>query len=94
MSKRTFVYVDGFNLYYRALAQKPHKWLNLYSLAKQILDPENDIQAIKYYTARVSGNRDKNEPNRQAAYLRALKIRLLLDRATSMCTAPKKRVPM
>lgn len=73
MSKRTFVYVDGFNLYYRALAQKPYKWLNLYALAKQILEPENDILEIKYYTARVSGNRDRDEPNRQAAYLRALK---------------------
>jgi len=25
MAKRTIVYVDGFNLYYRALAHKPHK---------------------------------------------------------------------
>jgi uncharacterized LabA/DUF88 family protein len=73
MSNRTFVYVDGFNLYYRALAQKPYKWLSLYALARRILDPENDIIEIKYYTARVSGNRDLDEPNRQAAYLRALK---------------------
>jgi len=72
MSIRTFVYVDGFNLYYRALAQKPYKWLNLYALATRIL-PVNDIVEIKYYTARVSGNRDPNEPNRQAAYLRALR---------------------
>jgi uncharacterized LabA/DUF88 family protein len=72
MSKRTFVYVDGFNLYYRALAQKPYKWLSLYALADRIL-PANDIVEIKYYTARVSGNRDPGEPNRQAAYIRALK---------------------
>jgi uncharacterized LabA/DUF88 family protein len=70
MSNRTFVYVDGFNLYYRALAQKP--WLSLYALATRML-PGNHIVEIKYYTARVSGNRDPNEPNRQAAYLRALK---------------------
>jgi uncharacterized LabA/DUF88 family protein len=72
MSNRTFVYVDGFNLYYRALAQKPHKWLSLYALATRML-PGNHIVEIKYYTARVSGNRDPDEPNRQAAYLRALK---------------------
>jgi uncharacterized LabA/DUF88 family protein len=72
MSNRTFVYVDGFNLYYRALAQKPNKWLSLYALATRML-PGNHIIEIKYYTARVSGNRDPNEPNRQAAYLRALK---------------------
>jgi len=35
--------------------------------------PNNRVIEIKYYTARVSGNRDPDEPNRQAAYLRALK---------------------
>jgi len=72
MVNRTFVYVDGFNLYYRALAQKPYKWLSLYALATRML-PNNQIVEIKYYTARVSGNRDPDEPNRQAAYLRALR---------------------
>jgi uncharacterized LabA/DUF88 family protein len=72
MANRTFVYVDGFNLYYRALAQKPHKWLSMYALATRML-PHNNIAQIKYYTARVSGNRDPNEPSRQAAYLRALR---------------------
>jgi len=72
MANRTFVYVDGFNLYYRALAQGPHKWLSLYALAVRML-PNNSIAEIKYYTARVSGNRDPDEPNRQAAYLRALR---------------------
>ena len=71
MPNRTFVYVDGFNLYYRALAQKPYKWLNLQALASGIL-PQNQICEIKYYTARVSGKRDPGEPARQHAYLRAL----------------------
>jgi len=26
---KTNVYVDGFNLYYRALKRTPYKWLNL-----------------------------------------------------------------
>jgi hypothetical protein len=42
MLNRTFVYVDGFNLYYRALAKKPNKWLSLYALATRML-PGNDI---------------------------------------------------
>jgi hypothetical protein len=50
MVNRTFVYVDGFNLYYRALAQKPYKWLSLYALATRLL-PNNQIVEIKYYTA-------------------------------------------
>jgi hypothetical protein len=32
--KRTYVYVDGFNLYYRALRKTKFKWLNLEALAK------------------------------------------------------------
>ena len=72
MPNRTFVYVDGFNLYYRALKSRPYKWLNLSALAGRILSP-NQIIEIKYYTARVSGKQDPGEPGRQNAYLRALK---------------------
>jgi uncharacterized LabA/DUF88 family protein len=72
MSNRTFVYVDGFNLYYRALKARPYKWLDLHALAAKILSP-NEIVEVKYYTARVSGKRDPGEPGRQNAYLRALK---------------------
>lgn len=72
MGNRTTVYVDGFNLYYRALKDKPHKWLSLYALAARML-PNNAITEIKYYTAAVSGKRDPGEPHRQAAYLRALR---------------------
>ena len=34
---RTFVYVDGFNLYYRALKASPWKWLDLPSLLAKVL---------------------------------------------------------
>jgi uncharacterized LabA/DUF88 family protein len=69
---RTIVYVDGFNLYHRALKDTAYKWLNLMALAKELLEPHNQIVAIKYYTARVSGQRDITSPRRQATYLAAL----------------------
>ncbi len=69
---RTFIYVDGFNLYNRALKGTAHKWLDLRALSRNLLGPENDIQAIRYYTARVSGSRDPEQPRRQQMYLRAL----------------------
>ena len=34
---RAYIYVDGFNLFYRALKGTPHKWLNLAALAKRLL---------------------------------------------------------
>ncbi len=70
---RVTVYVDGFNLYYRALAKTPYKWLDLHKLAAGLLDPDDEITAIKYYTARVSGRTDPDQPRRQQAYLNALK---------------------
>lgn len=70
---RVRVYVDGFNLYYRALKKTPHKWLNILSLAQGFLSPDDEIDLIRYFTARVSpraGNPDA--PRDQQLYLKAL----------------------
>ena len=71
---RTYVYVDGFNLFYRALKGTPWKWLDLPALFAKILRPHHDILSVKYFTARVSGTPgDKSKPQRQDVYLRALR---------------------
>jgi uncharacterized LabA/DUF88 family protein len=72
VAQRTFVYVDGFNLYYRALKGSPYKWLNLEAFAAGVLGPHYEILHINYYTARVSGRQNPDAPRRQHAYLRAL----------------------
>ncbi len=69
---KTSVYVDGFNLYYGALKGTPYKWLDLRRLCSLML-PHNDVQVIKYFTARVSARAgDPGQPMRQQTYLRAL----------------------
>ena len=70
--KRTYVYVDGFNLYYRALRKTKFKWLNIEVLVRDLLGPDNDIQLIRYFTAPVSGKFDPGVPIRQQSYLQAL----------------------
>jgi hypothetical protein len=71
---RTIVYVDGFNLYFRMLAQRPAlKWLNVMTLAEKLLSPTNAIVGVRYYTARVSGRTDPSAPARQQIYLDALR---------------------
>ena len=71
---RTYIYVDGFNLYYRSLKKTPFKWLDLSGLFRDVLKPHHDILKIKYFTARVSARpNDPSEPRRQIAYLRALR---------------------
>jgi uncharacterized LabA/DUF88 family protein len=69
---RTFVYVDGFNLYYGALRRTPHKWLDIEKLCRLILK-NTQIEAIKYFTARVVPRpNDPDQATRQEIYFRAL----------------------
>ncbi len=75
---KTYVYVDGFNLYYRALKGTHCKWLDLRKLVESVLGPENQVEKIRYYTARVSSFRvggapGGDAPKKQNTYLAAIK---------------------
>ena len=71
---RTYIYIDGFNLYYGAVKDSAFKWLDLKALFASILQPSNQILTIKYYTAMVASRPgDVDAPNRQTAYLNALR---------------------
>ncbi len=48
--KRTYVYVDAFNLYYRAVRRTRNKWLDIHKLCQGKLNPDNEILKIKYFT--------------------------------------------
>jgi hypothetical protein len=77
---RIIVYIDGLNLYYGAVRDVPAlKWLNLEQLARR-LRPNDDIQAVKYFSAPVVGGTRSH----QEAYLRALatlpNVRVILGR--------------
>ena len=70
---RTYIYVDGFNLYYGALKSNGVKWLDLAGLFRTILHPHHQILKIKYFTARVSARpNDPSQPQRQDVYLQAI----------------------
>ena len=73
--KRAIVYIDGFNLYYGALRGGPHKWLNLEKYFRLLL-PNDNIQRIRYFTAKVVG---LPHSANQAAYLSALETLPLVD---------------
>ena len=70
---RTYVYVDGFNLYYGAIKNTPFRWLNPVELSRQFLPSSCIIHKLKYFTARVSGAAKPDAPRRQQIYLSALK---------------------
>lgn len=70
---RTFVYVDGLNLYYGSLQGTPYKWLDLSALCARTL-PQFAIEKIWYFTADVPGlPADPAAAYRQREYVRALK---------------------
>jgi hypothetical protein len=70
---RAFVYVDGFNLYYRALKNTPFKWLNLAALARRLLDATDTVECVRYFTARVRARSgDPGAPRRQQILFNAL----------------------
>jgi uncharacterized LabA/DUF88 family protein len=71
---RVYVYVDGFNLYYRALRGTAFKWINLCELARRVLDPTDGVEKVRYFTARVSARSgDPDAPRRQQIFFNALK---------------------
>lgn len=69
---KTFLYIDGFNLYYSAVKDTPFKWLDPLALASRAF-PRNQFVQTRYFTARVHalpGNPD--QPLRQQIFWRAL----------------------
>ena len=72
---KTYVYIDGFNLYHGALRNTAFKWLDVSQLCEHLLQG-HQIEKIKYFTAPMkirAGDSDPDKPVRQQIYLRALK---------------------
>lgn len=66
------VYVDGFNLYNRAVSGTPYKWLDLEALSARLLK-KYDINRIRYFTAIIKARpNNPGGPARQQAFIRAL----------------------
>lgn len=69
---RTSFYIDGFNLYYRAVRGTPYRWLDLYAVSQALL-PSHEVNRIRYFTALIQQRPDDlRAPIRQATYIRAL----------------------
>ena len=72
--KRVTVYIDGFNLYHGLVAAgfRKYLWLDLSKLAKEILELDQVLTSVKYFTARTTlPNPAKQQ--RQNTYIDAVK---------------------
>lgn len=74
MGKSSIVYIDGFNLYYGLLKNTKYKWLDLEKCFTS-LRQDDQIQKIKYFTARVMGASSLN----QNVYLDAISLSPLVE---------------
>jgi len=84
MTQRVITYIDGFNLYYGLKEKKWRRyyWLNLSELAKNLLELDQKLVAVKYFTARITSGSTKvsefyrksmeAKRKRQLVYLEAL----------------------
>ena len=73
-SLRTYIYIDGFNLYYRSLKDTPSKWLDIEALCRHLIGSDADIRAIKYFTARIKPKTNSaGASDRQYSYIEAIK---------------------
>lgn len=69
--ERVIAYIDGFNLYFGMLDSGFNtKWLNVRKLVENILQPNQELIVVKYFTSRVGNNPDKQK--RQSTYIDAL----------------------
>ncbi len=71
---RVIAYIDGFNLYFGLKSKnlKKYYWLDMHKLCKSLLEKEQQLVEVKYFTARISAPPDKVA--RQNAFLEAQSI--------------------
>ncbi len=87
-------YIDGFNLYYRALKDTPFRWLDLRKLAGTLF-PQDSINRVCYFTARLDARPgNPSQRQRQQAYLRALQTLPSFDAYYGVFRSGVKRRPL
>jgi len=77
--ENVIVYIDGFNLYFglRSKYDRKYIWLNIETLSKNLLKNDQNLINIKYFTSRITGNKQKTI--RQNTYLEALETLSLVQ---------------
>ena len=73
--QRVMVYVDGFNLYFglKSKGWKRYQWLDLRRLSENLLQAEQRLAGVRYFTARILARPGNSKGlKRQTSFLEAL----------------------
>lgn len=70
--ERVITYIDGFNLYFGMKSEYGNRflWLDVEALSQNLLNPQQSLVEVKYFTSRVSNQPEKEK--RQNTYLEAI----------------------
>jgi hypothetical protein len=91
---RTYVYIDGFNLYYGSVEGTNLKWLDLVGLCRLLL-PKDTIERVHYCTALTKDPpHDPNKSVRQQMFIRALETFPEVSVTYGSFLANKKKMPL
>ena len=95
MKRRVIAYIDGFNLYYCSLKKTNNKWLDLVKLCESMLNPDDDLVSVKYFTANISTNMgDPQKALRQRIYLEALSQNPKIEIIYGQFSTHKTKMPL
>lgn len=91
---RTYVYIDGFNLYYGSVDGTNLKWLDIVGLCRRLM-PNDAIERVHYCTALTKDTpRDPTKSVRQQTFIRALETFPEIEVTYGSFLASKKRMPL
>lgn len=94
MKRRVIAYIDGFNLYYCSLKKTRNKWLDLVKMCESMLQPDDELVAVKYFTAQIKTHKcDPNKALRQKIYLEALSQNSKLEITYGQFSIHKTKMP-
>ena len=93
--QKVIAYIDGFNLFYSSLKGTSNKWLDLVSMCKALLRPNQELIAVKYYSAQISsGSRSPEKSFRQKIYLEALQVNPIVQVKLGYFSIHKTMMPL
>ena len=71
---RVIAYIDGFNFYFGLKSKhwRRYYWLDMQRLAKNLLQPDQQLAGTKYFTSLLRPNHDADKAKRQGIYLDTL----------------------
>lgn len=79
----TNIYIDGFNLYHRAVKDTAYKWLDLRRLAAELF-PSDEIQRVHYFTSRLIARPNKPKDRAPPVELREAATRVIRIRKSHL----------